>query len=393
VLKMAVRDGRLVLPSGVSYRYLLLPDTDRMTVPLAKKIRELVDGGARVIGGKRPKGSPGLTGYPQCDAEVAKIAAAVWDAQRITTGKSLAEVFSQDALRPDFEGNGQVFIHRRIGGAEVYFVAHQQDQTQDVNCTFRVAGRIPELWDPETGLCRELPDFSEKDGRITVPLHFEPMQSWFVVFRKPSAAASVARGKNFTTPRPLKPITGRWQATFDPRWGGPKEPLSFESLVDWSKHADARIRFYSGTAVYRTTFELSGAEASGEKGRLLLDLGSVAVMARVKLNGQQCGIAWKPPYRVDIAAAARPGKNELQIDVVNLWINRMIGDEQLPEDSQWLNFETLAQWPDWFKAGSRRPSGRYTFTSAKHYTKDSSLVPSGLLGPVTLQTAEPAPAK
>lgn len=107
-------------------------------------------------------------------------------------------------------------------------------------------------------------------------------------------------------------------------------------------------------------------------------------MGRVRVNGQDCGVAWKPPYRVDITGAAKAGENALEIDVVNLWINRMIGDEQLPEDAEWKDFETLAGWPEWFKAGQMRPSGRYTFTSAKHYTKDTPPVPSGLLGPVTL---------
>ena len=106
----------------------------------------------------------------------------------------------------------------------------------------------------------------------------------------------------------------------------------------------------------------------------------------MRLNGQDCGIAWKPPYRVDISGAARAGENELEIAVVNLWINRLIGDEQLPLDGNWKDFETLLEWPDWFQTGKPRPSGRYTFTSCRHYTKDSPLVPSGLLGPVRLQT-------
>ena len=174
--------------------------------------------------------------------------------------------------------------------------------------------------------------------------------------------------------------------TFDPKWGGPEKPVVLEELCDWSKHADPGVRYYSGTAVYRRTFELAESEVAAQGGRLLLDLGKVEVMARIRLNGRDCGIAWKPPYGVDITRAARLGKNELEIDVVNLWINRMIGDEQLPDDSNWLNFETLAEWPDWFKAGVPRPSGRYTFTTCKHYKKDSPLVPSGLLGPVKLQT-------
>ena len=388
VLQMMVREGRLVLPSGMSYRYLRLPDTDRMTLPLAAKVRELVEAGARVVGGKRPKGSPGLTGYPQCDAEIDKIAAATWGGKRIALGRELADVIRQDGLAPDFEGGDLLSIHRRVGEADVYFVSSQENVGQDIACTFRVAGKVPQLWDPETGSIRELPEFAAHQGRITVPLHFEPVQSWFVVFRKGGTAAKAVAGKNFTPPRTLREIAGSWQVTFDPKWGGPKQPVSLEKLTDWSKHADAGIRYYSGTAVYKKTIELSEPEASGREGRLLLDLGTVAVMARVKLNAAECGIAWKPPYRVDVTAAARAGKNELEIDVVNLWINRMIGDEQLPEDSQWLNNETLAQWPDWFKAGRPRPSGRYTFTSCKHYEKDTPLVRSGLLGPVSLKCAE-----
>jgi len=182
-----------------------------------------------------------------------------------------------------------------------------------------------------------------------------------------------------------------WQVSFDSKWGGPMKPVTFDKLEDWSKHADPAIRYYSGTAVYRKTFDLPSIiqhPVSGIQHRFFLNLGQVEVMARVRLNGKDCGIAWKPPYRVDVTDAVKAGQNELKIEVVNLWINRMIGDEQLPEDSQWKDFETLAEWPDWFKAGKPRPSGRYTFTTCRHYKKDSPLVPSGLLGPVTLQTAE-----
>jgi hypothetical protein len=115
-------------------------------------------------------------------------------------------------------------------------------------------------------------------------------------------------------------------------------------------------------------------------------------MARVRLNGKDCGIAWKPPYLADITAAIRAGHNDLELDVVNLWINRLVGDEQLPLDGNWKDFETLLEWPAWFTTGQPRPSGRYTFTSCRHYTKDSPLVPSGLLGPVKLQTVCPAGA-
>jgi hypothetical protein len=107
-------------------------------------------------------------------------------------------------------------------------------------------------------------------------------------------------------------------------------------------------------------------------------------MARVTLNGKKCGIAWKPPYGVDIRDALRPGRNELEIEVVNTWVNRMIGDEQLPLDAQWKDWETLLEWPEWFEKGEKSPTGRYTFTTARHYGKDSPLMPSGLLGPVRI---------
>lgn len=392
VLQMRVKDGRIVLPSGMSYRYLRLPDTDRMTLPLARKIRELVEAGARVIGGKRLKGAPGLTDFPRCDAEVGKIAAALWDANRVVTGKTLAEVFAQDKLQPDFEGDGLRCIHRRVGEADIYFVSHQENRPFDATCTFRVAGKQPELWDPETGAIRELPEFAEKDGRIAVPLHFEPMQSWFVVFRNSSRLAPRDGGtKNFLSRSERTTLAGPWQVSFEPKWGGPAKPVTFEKLEDWSKHTDATIRYYSGTAVYRTTF--TNHESPVVNHRLFLDLGSVEVMARVRLNGKDCGIAWKPPYLVDITDAVRAGSNDLEIAVVNLWINRMIGDEQLPLDANWKDFETLLEWPDWFKSGKPRPSGRYTFSSCRHYKKDSPLVPSGLLGPVTLRVAEPVHAK
>lgn len=381
VLRAKVKDGRVEMPSGVTYRYLLLPDSDRMTLPLARKIRELAEEGARVLGGAEPRGTPGLTDYPECDAELTRITASLWN-----PGRDLAAVFARDGLRPDFEGAGLQFIHRRTGEAEVYFVSHQENREADRVCTFRVSGKRPELWDPETGGVRALPEYEERDGRISVPLHFEPMQSWFVVFRAGRPARAAAPKRNFVAPRALRQVEGSWQVTFDPKWGGPREPVQFEKLEDWSRHPDPAIHYFSGTATYRKRLTLSAKEAESAAGSLILDLGAVEIMARVRLNGKECGIAWKPPYRVDLSAAARAGENSLEIDVVNLWINRMIGDEQLPEDCDWKDFETLLEWPDWFKSGKPRPSGRFTFTSCKHYRKDSPLVPSGLLGPVTLLT-------
>ena len=221
VLQMQVSNGRIVLPSGMSYRYLLMPDSDRMTLPMARKIKELVDAGARVIAQKRLKGSPGLTHYPQGDSEIKKIAAEL----------------SANPL-PDSP------IPRRVGKADLYFVSNPENRQQNTACTFRVAKKIPELWAPETGVIRILPEFTEKQGRITVPLHFEPMQSWFVVFRKSNDAAGNPDGKkNFITPGLLREITGEWQVRFDPKWGGPERPIGLDKLTDWSKHSDPKVYY------------------------------------------------------------------------------------------------------------------------------------------------------
>lgn len=392
VLRLRVENGRVVLPSGMSYRYLLLPDSDRMTLSLARKIRELVEGGARVIGRQRPRGAPGLNDFPRSDGEIERIAAALWDTKRVRSGK-IAEIFAEDRLPPDFEGADLRYLHRRIGDADVYFVSHQENRGADITCTFRIAGRRPELWDPETGVIRELPEFAERDGSIRVPLHFDPMQSWFVVFRKTRQPprADAAAERNFAPWTTKSSIAGPWVVSFDPKWGGPALPMHFKELTDWSQHPESGIRYYSGTAAYRTSFVVPSRGTRHSS--LHLDLGAVEVMARVRVNGQDCGIAWKPPYRVDISRAVRPGKNELEIAVVNLWVNRMIGDEQLPLDGKWKDFETLLEWPDWFRNGTPRPSGRYTFTTARHYSKDSPLFPSGLLGPVTLQGRDPGPGR
>lgn len=385
VLQMSVKDGRIVLPSGMSYRYLRLPNTNRMTLPLARKVRELVNAGARVIGGPRPEGTPGLTDFPKADAELKKIAGELWDGNRIVHGKAIAEVLEQDQLQPDFVGEGLRFIHRRDGDTDIYFVSNGEPKAVEAVCLFRVAGKRPEIWQPETGQMASVVAFEETAGVTRIPITLEPCGSVFVVFRP--CAASEKPPIQSPVERRIIPVQGPWTVAFDPKWGGPSKPVTFEKLSDWSQHAEPGIRYYSGTAIYRTTFQ---PEIPNPKSQISLDLGSVEVMARVRVNGTDCGIVWKPPYLANVTSAVRSGTNDLEISVINLWINRMIGDEQLPLDAKWKDFETLLEWPDWFLTGKPRPSGRYTFSSCRHYTKDSPLAPSGLLGPVTL-TSEKRP--
>ena len=185
-------------------------------------------------------------------------------------------------------------------------------------------------------------------------------------------------------------ITGPWEVSFDPKWGGPAAQVAFEKLEDWSKRPEEGIKYYSGTATYRINFRSQESGLRSQK-RVYLDLGRVAVMAEVKLNGQALGILWKPPYRVEVTGALKDGENTLAVNVVNLWINRQIGDAQRPEDCDRNANGTLKSWPQWLQAGQPSPTGRFTFTSWELWKKTDPLVESGLLGPVRLLTVQPLP--
>jgi hypothetical protein len=398
-----VVDHRIVLASGASYAVLVLPEADpEMTPQLLAKILEFVNDGAIVVG-SRPDHSPSLQDYPKCDQDVQKLAAQLWgdcDGKTLTEhalgsgkvvwGQSLDQVFSGIHLAPDFQTDGPAqinYIHRTLGNADIYFVANHDGNAVHQDCTFRVSGKIPELWRPDTGVMEPAPAYQVKGARTTVPLDFDPSGSVFVVFRQadPTAGDHVVTASHQLINDPAIPVEGSWTLNFPPNWGAPPS-VTLDRLISWPDHPDKGVKYFSGTATYVKDIEIPADLLA--KGRLLtLDLGEVKNLARVKLNGRDLGILWKPPFRVDIASAAKPGTNHLEISVVNLWPNRLIGDEQLPEDVEWRGDESLARWPQWLLDGKPSPSGRLTFTTWHHITKDMPLLPSGLLGPVTLQPA------
>jgi len=363
--RASVKNGRIVFPDGMSYRLVVLPQVDAMTPALLRKIKQLADGGALVLG-TPPRRSPSLMNYPACDAEARELASQI-RSEPVTAGAELYPTYDVVAARlakagvsPDFESNGDLrYIHRRDGGAEIYLVANRTGGALSASCTFRVAGKQPELWDPVSGTCRFATAFTQANGCITVPLEFPPQGSLFVIFRQ--AAGTPKPGSNYLTLTKVCELTGPWDVGFDPKWGGP-EKVTFEKLDDWSKRPEKGIKFYSGTATYRKVFELSESKIQNAEFKILLDLGKVAVMARVQLNGKDLGVVWTDPFRVDITAAAKPGANTLEIAVVNLWPNRLIGDQALPE------------------------AKRFTWSTWNMYNKDSPLLVSGLLGPVAALT-------
>jgi hypothetical protein len=379
--RVAAKDGRLVLPDGMSYRYLVLPHSASWTASPAvlRKIKALAEGGVTVIG-RRPARAPGLSDYPRCDVQVKMLADALWGPQtaasgtqktgagRVIWGMTLDEIVKSDHLAPDVEFRNVSpsakldWIHRRHGESEIYFLSNQTAAAVTVDVAFRVRGKQPELWDAVTGQIRDLPDWHEKDGRTVVPLALAPRQSGFIVFRRQAGAARAGGARNVPTRRQIAEIAGSWDVSFDPKWGGPRSVV-FEKLQDWTSRPEPGTRYYSGTATYRTTFDLPETSRRGNT-RIHLDLGRVRDVAAVRLNGKDLGVVWTAPWQVEITRAAKPTGNRLEIDVVNLWPNRLIGDAALP------------------------PEKRLTKTNVHTYKKTSPLLPSGLLGPVFLRAAE-----
>jgi hypothetical protein len=529
---MEFKDGFLTLPGGMKYRVLVLPNSPTITTELLKKIKRLVEAGALVIGPK-PGKSPGLSDYPHCDAEVRRLADELWDSGKIIFGITAAEILARHGVRPDFESDQPMvrWIHRRTENVDIYFVANgavegkypYAGRPMIANCTFRVTGVKPEIWDPETGRISPVVLYDSSDETTRIPLVLPAKASVFIVFRKggssgttrtvksisrdgkailraggqhaqpqieiisasygkpgepqhirdatadvrrlvesgetafpvvkiagiggdpdinvvktlniychingqekrlefhdgdtvdfdvegeiPPAVAEAAEegtiqlcitkpgeyqsvfGSDETitvsVPGVRKPIeiAGPWTVDFPEGWGAPAR-IQLDRLIAWNKHAEPDIRYFSGTATYHCQFEVP-EDLLVPDHRITLDLGKVAVMADVKLNGRALGVLWKPPFQLDVTGGLLSGRNTLEIAVANLWVNRMIGDQQLRPDAERNDNGTLKDWPQWLLEGKASPTGRFTFTSWELWHKDDALVESGLIGPVRLVT-------
>lgn len=527
LLQARVRDGRIVLPSGMSYRVLVLPDSRFMTPRVLRQVAELVRAGAVVVGPK-PEKSPSLQGYPGCDEQVRRLADEVWGEcdgvkvkehrygkGKVVWGKDVVLVLQEMGVPPDFEvvpRDRVEYIHRVLGDADVYFVSNQRYRTVEVQAFFRVTGKVPQLWHPDTGMIEPAPVYRVQGGRTVVRLRLPPAGSVFVVFRpsgqrKPHVVEVRAPGDGMTKPRQLvilravyeavdgtgsadvterlrtfvrdgtlsvhvnnmtmggdptpghykrlrveymldgkresllvnenfdldippreamgilppyrlrvRPeggweleawkvgtyqlrlsdgrmlrvenrhpvqtlaVTGKWTVHFPKGWGAP-EQVVFDRLLSWTEHPDPGVRYFSGTARYEKEVHLP-AQMLGQGRRLYLSLGEVKNLCEVWLNGRYLGILWKPPFLVDITGAARPGLNRLEVRVTNLWVNRLIGDEQYPDDCEWEGAR-LKAFPQWLLEGKPRPvRERLTFTTWKHWRKEDQPLPSGLLGEV-----------
>lgn len=364
--RATVKDGYLILPDGMKYRLLVLPDQKSMRPQVLKKISELVYAGLSVYG-DAPEHSPSLSGYPEADKEVQRIGKDLFAADSYGTGKvfhrsrniSLQEILDKMNIYPDFLSNTDtpvLFIHRTLPDAEIYFISNQHNEKSTFIGEFRVSQELsPELWNPVTGEIRRLPDFESKENHISLPIELEGNESAFIVFRKNDKAP--AKNDNFPVKEIVYTVNTPWKITFEASKRGPESPVVWSQLTDWMNSENDSIKYFSGQAVYETSFIL---EELPQKS-LYIDLGNVMVMAKVKLNGQYIGGVWTFPYRLNVTEYLNKGENKLEITVVNNWQNRLIGDQHLPEE--------------------QRP----TWTTINPWKVDSPLQSSGLLGPVEIQ--------
>jgi len=448
--ELKVSDGDVVLPSGKRYRLLELPDHPFHTPAFARKLRELVRDSAKVVGPK-PLHTPSLENFPASEEEVRAIGEEVWgncDGKTVTSnrfgkgqvfwGVSTAEVLSGLNIKPAVQlpadGSNLAWIQWRTKDVDLFYISNQSNAVLRSVVGFRASGRQPELWDAEQGTIRPAAGWTVTGEQVRVPLELAPEKTVFVVFRNqgtPEADPYVRvegpiREKpdnSLTSPwlvgfdagketrlrawdngvytlyhatgktnqvavaglPAVQTLAGPWTLRFPPNSGAPAE-ATLEKLISWSEHADSGIRYFSGTAATSTRFDLPEGFLKAAQ-EVWLDLGEVAVMAEVRVNGKNLGMLWHRPFRVEISKALRAGSNTLEIDVSNLWVNRLIGDEQLPDDCEWEG-SYLKAWPEWLVKNRLRPQpSRITFTTWKHWNANDPLLPSGLLGPVTLRPA------
>jgi hypothetical protein len=407
--KATVQDNKIVFPGGASYHLLVLPNFHTMTPELLEKIESLVEQGARVLGNP-PKKSPSLVNYPRCDEIVTTKAKHMWKSLDVPDSKTnlkygkgtiywggeysmpdssflFPHYYTTDELLNglfvdiDFESTGPIrYTHRKTKNLDIYFVSNKTEMMVDATCFFRVKKGTPELWDPITGNIRKLKNYDWQEYRTTIPLKFSPYQSYFIIFDRTEKRKEGKKGphSNFPIKTEIAELKGPWAVSFNPKWGGP-EKATFVSLQDWTKRPEDGIKYYSGIAVYKKNFDLPEGHSPQLDNKLLLDLGDVNHLARVKLNGNDLGVLWTAPWSVDMTESVREKNNALEIEVVNLWPNRLIGDERFPDDGI-----KNGEWPDWLLEGKERTSGRFTFTTKKYFKKDSPLLKSGLLGPVKI---------
>ena len=398
--RISVKDGWLVLPEGTRYKALYLPNTDYLHVKTLRRIQSLIAKGATVIGNK-PQDVIGYSEWAN-KAEFKKIANTLWedDSPGLRTYKKcrlssldLASSIKALGYQPGLKIDGvpvEVYAKRRIDGNDLYFFHSEKPEFRQVTLEIHDGDGIPEIWNNTNGTIEQIKSYRHEGNRLLIDLALEPYAARFILVRRDNKLPTysgrysqlvkdIYLGHNSAT---VKELTGPWSVDFDQDWAGPGV-VTFDNLIDWIDHDDLGIKHYSGTAVYTKQFTISKTELAGNS-PIYLDLGEVQQIAELSVNGKKLATLWKPPFAFDIRPALHAGNNEVKIAVTNTWVNRLIGDEALPDTS---GYSLVGDTVPWLNANQKPPkSERVTFTGYNFFSKEKSKVlqTSGLIGPVNL---------
>ncbi|MFV5690125.1 glycosyl hydrolase [Flavobacterium sp. ZT3R25] len=375
-----VKNGKIVFSNSIEYGALLFPGSHKMapnkmiSLAVAKKILELVREGATVFIDEKPDLQPGM----QLEAEHKKWQSTIdeiWNNKSNATswkigkgtviklpylGNDFASIgIQQDVYFPKLnraDAETIAWTHRKSEIEEIYFISNQKEEKRQVEASFRVVGKMPEWYNPVTDKTTALINWKIENGRTIIPLVLEANESGFVVFKdktKEIIAKGNQNGSEFET---IQTVDENWELQFDLAFHGPKKSVKINKLFDWSISANDSIKYYSGTATYEKELIWKGKT----KDKIWLDLGAIANIAEVSINGKDCGTLWTYPYKVDISEALKKGKNTLIIKITNTWANRLIGDQKLPKEEKLI------------------------WTTAPFRLEGNPLLKAGLLGPITI---------
>jgi len=386
-LQLKIKNGKLLVPGGVEYRVLVLPDHKILSMAVLEKVEELLQQGAHIIAYK-PGSLVSLVDGEKEQKQFHELADKIWGKEvterggkdygkgHLAWGITAKDYLLSNNIPSDFKvlagekSSDFDYIHYTVGQSDVYFVTNQTTDRKKINCQFRVSGLQPELWDALTGEIRDAKAFTQKEGLTAVPLTLEPYGAIMVVFNeqidKDKKGNIKQKYPDFKT---VKNIKGEWKVNFDPKWGGPAS-VTFPELMDWTKHPDEGIKYYSGTAVYNKTFNLDFEPQKDKQYFLQLESVKDVGIAVVKINGKNKGVHWTKPFRIEISQELQKGENIVEIKVVNSWYNRVAGDEISPDKKRFTKTNIVLSHD--FRG---RP------------LKVVPLEPSGLLGPVTIEEA------
>lgn len=426
IKRISVKNGVMVLPEGTTYKALVLKNIDKIHLKTLRKIHEISKSGVPIIGQKPTK----LIGYkkdPAEQAEFDKLVREIWTNPKTETN------FNWDIILPkykifkdlDIKNNKNIeFVHRKTNEADVYFIANpDSSKANSFTATFRVKNKMPELWNAIDGTVKKVAQFQSKGDFTSLDIDLKADESVFVVFRESTQSlpfvsskkqenvsfnfsknnalqAKVAKNGNYsaqlangkmwqTTVKDIPnafEINKPWTVKFDKN-GGYGGTLIFDKLTDWKDHTLDSVRYFSGTATYKNTFNFNKNLLKSDY-QLTLDLGQVNIAAQVKINGKDLGVSWIAPYQLDITDVVKIGENTIEIEVTNQWSNRLIGDERFPPNDPTYKLDgpvPTTKMPEWYTNNQPMPKGqRSTFSTADFYKKGDPLIPSGLVGTVRI---------